>query len=185
MGQRRNKTGVDFEKMICETKGWEHHPKSPKIVWSGNGKTNFEKIVSVGFDATNFKPTVGSSFEKFDAINTNGEKVELKKYKSYKAKNWTAYSEPIFKVASRDAVDVVTKLFGQGDYELAKTNYNKFVLELFNHIGQDLLDNITRSNIGIQLEDDFIPQSKLEYRWIIKKSWKGFDRLSIEFRILD
>jgi len=82
-------------------------------------------------------------------------------------------------------VEHVTNLFGKGNLSLAQTNYNKFVSDMFNYVGQDILDNITRSNIGIQLEDGFIPQSNLEYRWRIKKGWKGFNRLSIEFRIKD
>jgi len=185
MGQSRNKTGVDFEKMICETKGWSHTPASPKIIWTGVGRTNFDKIASVGFDASKFLPTSESTFEKFDTITPNGEKVELKKYKTSKAKKWTAYSEPIFKVASKNMVEHVTLLFGKGNLSLAQTNYNKFVSDMFNYVGQDILDNITRSNIGIQLEDGFVPQSNLEYRWRIKKGWKGFNRLSIEFRIKD
>jgi hypothetical protein len=98
-------------------------------------------------------------------------------------KDWTLYSEPIFKVASQDAVNKVVDIFGYGDYELAIINYNKFIDGVRLNVGQDILDNISKSNIGIQLVDGFIPQSKLEYRWIIKKGWMGFDRLSIEFRI--
>ena len=185
MGQTRNKTGVDFEKMICETNGWTHSPASPRLIWTGVGRTNFDKIASIGFDASKFKVTPESNFEKYDAITSDGEKVELKKYKISKARDWTAYSEPIFKIASKGIVELVTNIFGGGDLNLARTNYNKFVSDMSNHIGQDVLDNITRSNIGIQLEDGFIPQSNLEYRWRIKKSWKGFNRLSIEFRIID
>lgn len=185
MGQARNKTGVDFEKLICESNGWTHSPASPKIVWSGVGRTNFDKIVSVGFDVSKFVPTEESVFEKFDAITSKGEKVELKKYKIDKAKKWTAYSEPIFKVASKAMVEHVTNLFGKGDLKTAQLNYNKFVSEMFNNVGQDILDSITRSNVGIQLEDGFIPQTNLEYRWRIKSGWKGFNRLSIEFRIKD
>lgn len=185
MRQSRNKTGVDFEKMICEIKGWSHTPVSPKIIWSGIGRTNFDKIASIDFDASKFLPTSESTFEKYDAITDKGEKVELKKYKISKVKKWTAYSEPIFKVASKSMVEHVTNLFGKGDLALAQTNYNKFVADMFNYVGQDILDKITCSNIGIQLEDGFIPQSSLEYRWKIKKGWKGFNRLSIEFRIKD
>lgn len=183
MGQARNKTGVDFEKMICETKGWKHNPASPKLFWTGTGKTNFDKIVSINFDASKFIPTDESTFEKYDAITDTGEKVELKKYTISKAKKWTNYSEPIFKVASEDTIDLITNLFGNGDLNLAKEKYNKFVNEVFWNIGDDILKNITQSNKGIQLIDGFVPQSELEYLWRIKTGWRGFKRLSILFRV--
>jgi len=185
MGQSRNKTGVDFEKTVCESKGWKHVPASPRIVWTGVGRTNFNKIASVDFDANKFRPTADSIFEKYDALTTKGEKVEIKKYDSNKLKNWTLYSEPIFKIASRESVALVSDIFGGGNLNKAIEKYNDFVNNIVNNIGQDILDNITRSNIGVQLEDGFVPQTKLEYRWIIKKGWKGFNRLSIEFRIKD
>ena len=183
MGQSRNKTGVDFEKMICETKGWLHTPKSPRIVWTGVGRSNFDKIASVNFDITKFYPTDESILEKYDAITDKGDKVELKKYKSTKVKDWVSYSEPIFKIAGRGALDTVTTLFGNGDVTVARDKYNTFVDDISKTVGVTILDGITKSNIGIQLEDGFIPQSELEYRWKIKKGWKGFNRLSIEFRI--
>jgi len=182
MGQSRNKTGIDFEKMVCESKGWQHTTASPRIIWSGVGRTNFDKIASVGFDVNKFIPTSGSTFEKYDAITDKGDKVELKKYTIDKTKNWSVYSEPIFKIASERIINKVVTLFGNGNIELAKEEYNKFVEGIFKNVGQDILDKITHSNIGIQLEDGFIPQSSIEYRWIIKNGWRGFNRLSIEFR---
>jgi len=109
--------------------------------------------------------------------------VELKKYKISKLKDWTLYSEPIFKVASHGDVSKVARIFGQGSLEKAIEVYNQFVSRIVKNIGQDILDKITQSNIGIQLEDGFIPQSNLEYRWVIRKGWANFDRLSIEFRV--
>lgn len=184
MGQRRNKTGVDFEYSICETLGWRRVSKSPRIKWSGSGRSNFQKISSVDFDPTKFYPIEGSVFHKYDAITPNGDGVEIKKYNKDKLKDWTLYSEPIFKVASHDAVNKVIQIFGYGDYDLAVTNYNKFINGVRLNVGQEILDNISQSNIGIQLKDGFIPQSNLEYRWIIVKGWMGFDRLSIEFRVI-
>jgi len=185
MGQSRNKTGVDFEKLICESKGWKHTPASPRIVWSGDGKTTFKKIASIDFDPTKFYPTTKSVFEKYDAITDKGEKVEIKKYTSTQLKEWSLYSEPIFKVASRESVTSVSNIFGGGDLNRAIEKYNNFIDGITTNIGQDFLDNITRSNIGVQLIDDFIPQTNLEYRWVIRKGWMGFNRLSIEFRIKD
>lgn len=183
MGQSRNKTGVVFENTMCQSKGWTRVSKSPKISWSGVGRTNFEKIASVGFNPDKFLPTTKSIFDKYDAVTENGEKVELKKYKMSKLTDWTLYSEPIFKVASREGVAAVSRIFGGGDMNKAIEKYNSFVDGVVNNIGQDILDKITQSNIGIQLEDGFIPQSNLEYRWNVREGWMGFNRLSIEFRI--
>lgn len=183
MGQSRNKTGVAFEKMICETKGWTHSAKSPKIVWSGNGRTNFHKIKSLDFDINRFVPTNESIFEKYDAVTENGEKVEIKKYKSDKLKSWTLYSEPMFKVSNRSTLPIVTEIFGNGDPILSVKNYNEFVDKIKDVVGDDILNNISQSNIGVQLEDCFVEQSNLEYRWIVRTGWKGYNRLIIEFRI--
>ena len=183
MGQARNKSGVVFENTMCQSKGWVRVSKSPKISWSGVGRTNFEKIVSVGFNPDKFVPTSESVFDKYDAITDKGERVELKKYKTSKLKDWTLYSEPIFKVASREGAAAVARIFGSGNMDKAIENYNQFVDGIVKNIGQDILDKITQSNIGIQLEDGFVPQSNLEYRWRIRKGWMGFNRLSIEFRV--
>jgi len=183
MGQSRNKTGVEFENKICEVKGWTRVSKSPKIKWTGTGRSNFQKIASVNFNPDTFLPLPNSIFDKYDAITETGERVELKKYKISKLKDWALYSEPIFKVASHGDVSKVTKIFGQGSLEKAIEVYNQFVSGIVKNIGQDILDKITQSNIGIQLEDGFVPQSNLEYRWVIRKGWANFDRLSIEFRV--
>jgi len=183
MGQARNKTGIKFEHTICEVNGWERVSKSPKISWSGIGRTNFDKIASIDFNVELFKPTDNSVYDKYDAITDKNEKVEIKKYKSSNLTDWVLYSEPIFKVASIEGVSKVTKLFGNGDLNAGIEKYNNFVDGIVKNIGQDILTKITQSNIGIQFEDGFIPQSNLEYRWQIRKGWMGYNRLSIEFRI--
>lgn len=184
MGQSRNKTGVNFEKTVCESKGWTHKSASPRICWTGTGRSNWNKIKAVDFDPKKFLPNIEKSkFDKYDAITTNGDKVEIKKYPSSKLNDWTMYSEPIFKVATRSALDIVTKLFGKGDYEVSVEKYNEFVKGIVSNVGVDILESITKSNIGIQLEDKFIPQDELEYRWNVRSGWKGYHRLSIEFRI--
>jgi hypothetical protein len=171
--------------MICESNGWAHTPKSPRIVWSGVGRTNFDKIASVGFDVTKFTPTDESILEKYDAITDKGEKVELKKYNSSKLNSWTLYSEPIFKVSNRSTLPIVNRIFGNGDVVLAVKNYNDFVEKIKDTVGEDILTKISQSNTGVQLEDCFVEQSNLEYRWIVRTGWKGFNRLIIEFRIKD
>lgn len=183
MGQTRNKTGIKFEKLICEENGWKHVSKSPKIKWAGFGKNNFEKILFLNFKASKFIPTSDSTFEKYDAINETGDKIEIKKYDSKYLKNWVLYSEPIIKISDQRGVNNVTKYLGGGDFDLGREKYNHFISELQEFISDDIIRKITNSNVGVQLKDNFIPQSELEYRWIIKKGWLGFDRLSIEFKI--
>ncbi len=184
MGQSRSKTGVDFEKSVCESNGWTHKSASPRINWSGKGRSNWDKIKQVEFKPENFVPNFDKSkFEKYDAVKGNGDKVEIKKYPSSKLVNWTMYSEPVFKVATRSALSTVTKLFGEGDYETSVEKYNEFVQGIVPNVGRDILEAITKSNIGIQLEDKFVPQEELEYRWNVRSGWKGYYRLSIEFRI--
>jgi|LakMenE18May11ns_1017448.scaffolds.fasta_scaffold9864406_3 hypothetical protein len=183
MEQVRNKTGITFEKLICEEKGWKHNSKSPKIVWAGFGRNNFQKIAFLDFKANKFIPTSDSIFEKYDAITKENEKIEIKKYDSKYLKNWVLYSEPIIKVTRQRDIDNVTKYLGNGDVSLGKEKYNKFIEELQQYIGDDILKKIITSNIGVQLKDKFIPQSELEYCWVIKRGWMGYNRLSIEFKL--
>ena len=63
MGQSRNKTGFEFEKQICESNGWTRVSTSPKISWTGVGRTNFEKIASLNFNPNKFVPTSESVYE--------------------------------------------------------------------------------------------------------------------------
>jgi len=181
MGQARNKSGVQFEKIICEEKGWKHASKSPKIKWEGVGRNNTQKVASLNLDPTKFIPTSKSVFEKYDAITETGEKIEIKKYDSKYLKNWVLYSEPIIKVTRQRDIDNVTKYLGDGDVDLGRERYNLFISEL-ETVSTNILEKITNSNIGIQLKDRFVPQSELEYRWVIKEGWSGYNRLTIEFK---
>jgi hypothetical protein len=52
MGQKRNATGIAFENLLPE--GFVRVAKSPKMVWSGLGKNNFQKIISCEFDVNKF-----------------------------------------------------------------------------------------------------------------------------------
>lgn len=184
MAQKRNKTGVQFEKEICESKGWAHKSTRPKIYWSGKGRSNFRKIASVDFDPTKFLPNMEKSeFDKFDAITEKNEKIEIKKYKKDKLSNWVMYSEPIFKVATRSQMKTVVTLFGDGDVEKSVKKYNEFVDGIVFNVGEEIINNITKSNIGIQCMDSFISQDEVEYRWNVRSGWKGYNRLSIEFRL--
>lgn len=184
MSQIRNKTGTEFEKKICENQGWIRKPKSPKIIWSGKGKTNLEKILSINFNPDKFYPLPQSDFTKYDAQNTKGEFIEIKKYNSSRIKGWYLYSEPAFKISTKRDIPNVVKLFGNGSLDLAKQKYNNFVELMYNKIGDKYLNEFVKLNSGIQFEDKFIPKSNIDYRWYVyKNSWMGFDRLSIQFKI--
>lgn len=184
MGQSRNKTGVDFEEKICKLNGWTKKSTRPIINWSGKGRSNWIKMKQVNLDPTKFKANLDTSkLDKYDAIDGDGNKIEIKKYFSSDLISWKMYSEPIFKVSTRPALKSVISIFGEGDKDTSVKNYNKFVEGMIPNIGQYILESITKSNIGIQLEDKFIPQNDLEYRWNVRKGWLGYNRLSIEFRI--
>ena len=89
----------------------------------------------------------------------------------------------MFKVADHRTLSSVVKIFGNGLKDQSINKYNEFVTNLSNSdICKDILNKITSSNIGIQLEDCFIPQSDLEYRWKIVKNWEGYVRLTKEFK---
>lgn len=49
----------------------------------------------------------------------DGQFIEIKKYNSDHVKEWTLYSEPIFKIASRSTLEKVADLFGDGDLDKA------------------------------------------------------------------
>jgi len=184
MGQKRNKTGVDFEKQICESNGLIHKSASPRIKWLGTGRTNFNKIASVNFNPSNFLPDLDKSrFDKYDAVDNDGNKYEIKKYDKSHIKDWTLLSEPIFKVSDRSSMSRVINLFGNGDYEVSKEVYNDFISGMIEIVGEDLINKITSTFNGIYLIDDFVSTSDLEFRWKINSGWKGYNRLSIEFKI--
>ena len=184
MAQKRNKTGIDFEKLICESYGLSHKSVNPRIRWSGKGKSNFNKIHSVNFNANLFKPDLEKSrFDKYDAIDSNGNKYEIKKYCKSFLSGWVVYSEPIFKIASRSTMSNVIKLFGGGDYEKSKSVYNQFVKDMVDNVGQEIIDRITKQIKGVYLLDGFVSTEDLEFRWSIRESWMGYNRLSIEFKL--
>ena len=74
---------------------------------------------------------------------------------------------------------------GDGDEELGKSNYNKLINKIFNKNKEVLLDNIISSNSGIRFKDEYVSKDDLEFRMIIiKNSWRGYDRATIQFRII-
>jgi hypothetical protein len=191
MSQKRNKTGIEFEKQICESNGWVPKSCSPRIKWVGKGRNNFKKLVNSNFDVNEFKPNLTKSkFEKFDAITSKGEKIEIKKYPKSKATNWLLYSEPIIKVAPS------RRHFVKGDFvhdNVSEKDYNDFIDNLVTsdfwvNNNEDILNKITRSNIGIQFMDGFVDNKNIEFKWVINKGeyapiFNNYNRLTIVFRV--
>lgn len=186
MRQKRSLTGTKFEKEICETLGWTHVSKSPRISWQGKGRTNLDKLSNHFKNGTDmFVSLSKSNFDKYDAIDDDGNKIEIKKYLYTQCLDWTLYSEPLVKIASKKSIEIVTNLLGDGDEELGKSNYNKLINKIFNKNKEVLLDNIISSNSGIRFKDEYVSKDDIEFRMIIiKNSWRGYDRATIQFRII-
>lgn len=176
--QTRSITGKIFENSV--TKGnWIRKSSSPKLVWVGDGKNNIEKIKNSNLDLNNFQLSKESKFDKYDIYNPKLNRYrEVKKYKKEFCKNYLLYSEPYFKIATKDQASKINV-----DY------YNKFVKTFYNHhlntgLFDEVLVNITNKIDGIVLMDGFVPIDKIEFRTRINEnSWKGFNRITIEFRI--
>jgi len=183
--QKRSKSGVSFEKVLCDRLGLTRVNVSPKIYWNGNGKSNLEKIHSLGLNPKEFYPINEKSFfGKWDAVNQYGEKFEIKKYRVGECVKPKLYSEPIVKICHKPSLEKAIKFLGDGDYETSVRNYNDFICELRENIGEEILYNITKSNRGIHFIDGFVPSENINFEWVIKKNvWKGYDRLSIVFNV--
>ena len=188
MRQNRTISGADFEMELCEKYGYIYDAKKPKIKWPGSG-SNIIKIKRSNFDASKFRPLQESTFEKWDILTPDGEKREVKKYFISEVSNWTLYSEPIIKVCTRGDLETIKREYGNGDLDLAKNIYNKFINELFLSLESDntlnlLLSKLTSHSEGIEFKDGFVAKSNIQFRWDIKKSyWQGFDRIMLEFKV--
>jgi hypothetical protein len=51
-----------------------------------------------------------SNFDKYDAIDDAGNKIEIKKYLYTQCLDWTLYSEPLVKIASKKSIEIVNKI---------------------------------------------------------------------------
>jgi hypothetical protein len=67
--------------------------------------------------------------------------------------------------------------------ECAVGNYNNFLSNVIKNVGDDILNKIIETSIGVETIDGFIPREDLEFRWTTKQQWLGFNRHIIEFRI--
>jgi hypothetical protein len=174
--QIRAISGYSFEREVREKENFERYIKAPRIKWSGVGRNNVERLMSLNKDPELFKPIIEESkFVKADAKDVNGVLYEIKKYYKEELNKFRLYSEPIIKVSPRRSK------WGEGDpyYDNFKdcNEYNKTILE-----------NIYKSNSGLFTRDGFIPYSELEFKWVINKGeyapiFENYHRLTIVFRL--
>lgn len=194
MGQVRAKTGLEFEVIVRDREGFERYIKAPRIKWSGTGKNNMERLLSVNKDPKKFKPIMSKSkFVKADARDKNGVLYEIKKYNRSDLTTYKLYSEPIIKVAP------TRSKWGKGDpyYDAFEScnEYNTFIYKItktrwWRKYNKTILKNIYTSNSGIFSKDGFIPYSDLKFKWVINKGeygpiFDGYNRLTIIFKIKD
>ena len=59
--QLRAITGYAFEREVRGREGFERYIKAPRIRWSGVGRNNVERLVSLGKNPELFKPIIEES----------------------------------------------------------------------------------------------------------------------------
>jgi hypothetical protein len=190
--QHRAITGLSFEVQVRKKEGFERYIKAPRIKWSGTGKNNMEKILSLKKNPKLFKPILSESkFTKADARGKDGTLYEIKKYSKKDIESYKLYSEPIIKVAPS------RKNWGEGNpyYDAFNTSneYNDFIKKIvktkwWKKYNKTILKSIYKSNSGIFSKEGFIPYSDLKFKWVINKGeygpiFEGYNRLSIIFRL--
>ncbi len=185
MGQKRSISGIDFEKKICKEKGWDRKSSSPKLKWNGDGRSIVDRLGCFIDNPEGFIPDMEKSiFDKYDSIDKNGVKREIKDYPlSVLLNKWMTYSEPIRCFKNKKELPKIFRVLGDGDHATSVKNYNNIISAVEKNVGDDIISNISKSNIGIQCQDAFIPNEDLEFRWVIKKGWMGYYRLTIDFKV--
>ena len=176
MQQPRARAGIDFE-LSLQSDLWIKNEQKPKMVWDVVGKTVFNKMKNVDYDVTKFNLSDKSILTKYDFTFHNNKNLafEVKKYKKSKVTKWTLYSEPFFKVSTREGAE-----------QIDTETYNKFVDDFYTKrkdIINKVLDNISKNILGIRLVDEFIPQNNIGYRVEVVKGWGGYNRITIQFRV--
>jgi hypothetical protein len=174
--QQRAVTGFDFENSLISEQ-WSKKEIKPKMIWDVPGRNIFDKMKNVNYDVTKFNLSDNSILSKSDFISTDGNhiKFEVKKYYKKQLSKWTLYSEPFFKVADKKQAA-----------KIDRDTYNNFVSDFIlkrQDIIQKVLTNITKGNIGIRCLDGLILQDELEYKVVVMKGWKDYNRISIMCRL--
>lgn len=187
MKQSRVNSGALFEVEIGKRHNLLRKPVSPKIIWNGTGRTNLDKIVSINFDETKFFPTEKSKYLKYDVTDKKNNTYEVKSYTIDSMYSWKLYSEPIVKVATKNTLNRVTTLFGNGDVNKGILKYNDFINKLFIHMSENgglnyIQNEMTKHTKGIFFRDQYVDIMDISFRWVIlKNQWAGFDRITLEF----
>lgn len=175
--QSRSITGIQFEKSFTNS-GWVRSSLSPRLAWTGRGRTNIEKIISLDYDHTKFLLLGASRYQKWDLYNPTTFKYrEVKKYYVSQVFNWTLYSEPYFKVASESQLYLVDPI-----------RYNDFTRNFFrihteSGLFTDIQERMVETIEGIQFIDAFVPKKYLEFRTELLEGWAGCNRITIQFKI--
>lgn len=173
--QKRSKAGTDFENQICGD-GWKRETSSPRLKWFGDGKSVFDKMKYCEYNPSRFI-LEECNLCKYDIVSENGEYREVKKYNMDKLNNWTLYSEPYFKIAlKKDIKRIDTETYNKFVDDFYQYNLNR---GLFDYV----VDNMTKCITGIQVKDGFIPKDNLEFRTVIVDGWRGYKRITIQFKI--
>jgi hypothetical protein len=190
--QIRAISGYSFEREVREGENFERYIRAPRIKWSGVGRNNVERLVSLNKDPELFKPIIKESkFVKADAKDVNSILYEIKKYYKHELNKFRLYSEPIIKVSPSRSK------WGKGNpyYDNFKdcNEYNDFINKItktkwWKKYKKTILENIYKSNSGLFTRDGFIPYSELEFKWVINKGeyapiFENYHRLTIVFRL--
>lgn len=170
--QIRSKTGKDFEDSL-DTTYWVRKETKPKLIWAGDGNNNIEKIKSVNYDVMRFNLNPNSIIGKSDFHYKDNPNLtfEAKKYSIDGYNKWIMYSEPFFKIATKEQQSQITT-----------DEYNKFVDEFVTKrqdIITEVLKKIIESNLGIRCVDGFIPQHKLDFKVEVVNGWSGYKRITV------
>ena len=175
--QNRAKTGVDFENSV-QVNGWVKKTSSPKMKWSGNGQSIFDKIKSIGYDPDRFILNENVDICKYDIYHPETNRYrEVKKYKIDSFDKWVLYSEPYFKMSSKHLL-----------YKISPDVYNKFTEEFFelntkSGLFDRVIKKINEKSEGIQIIDGFIPKEELEFRTILaRNNWANYHRITIQVK---
>jgi hypothetical protein len=175
--QNRSIIGSIFEKKVGQN-GYVRVSKSPRLRYSGEGRTIIDKIKNSNLDPKKIKILDDSDFLKYDIVNVETKEFwEVKKYQKSNITNWKLFSEPFFKIATKTQTKKIDKY-----------DYNLFVDRFWDYNNkQNFFDTIiikmTTNIAGIRIINEFIPINDLEFRFIVKESWKGYKRITLEFKL--
>jgi hypothetical protein len=175
--QTRAKSGVDFEKSV-QVNGWVKQTSSPRMKWSGNGRTIFDKIKSINYDPTRFILDETVDITKYDIYHPETKRYrEVKKYREESFDDWLLYSEPYFKMASKGLTN-----------KMSVEVYNKFAEEFYelhskSGLFERVIEKINEKSDGIQIVNGFIPKEGLEFRTVlVRNNWANYHRITIQVK---